>query len=102
MTDTGSISSGTTQVGEVQRPLAAVSKISKAGNITFFSEGEDWIIDRRDPLAEKILELVRQVKRKTRMYEHRGTYRMRAWLIPDGPAGDKTIAKASPFVRQGS
>ena len=102
MTDTGSISSGTTQVGEVQRPLAAVSKISKAGNITIFSEGEDWIIDRRDSLAERILELVRKVKRKTQLYEHRGTYRMRAWLIPEGTAGDKVVAKAAPFVGQGS
>ena len=102
MTDTGAISSGTTQIGEVQRPLAAVSKLSKAGNITIFSEGEDWIIDRRDPLAERILELVRKVKRKTQMYEHRGTYRMRAWLIPEGPAGDKVIATAAPFVGQGS
>ncbi len=102
MTDTGAVSSGTTQVGEVQRPLAAVSKISKAGNLTFFSEGEDWIIDRRDPLAEKILELVKRVKRKTRLYEHRGTYRMRAWLIPEGAAGDKVIAKASLFAGQGS
>ena len=102
MTDTGGISSGTTQIGEVQRPLAAVSKISKAGNMTIFNEDENWIIDGRDPLAEKILELVRKVKRKTQIYEHRGTYRMRAWLIPEGPAGDKVVAKAAPFVRQGS
>ena len=102
MTDAGAISSGTTQVGEVQRPLAAVSKISKAGNITLFSEGDDWIIDRRDPFAEEILKLVRKVKKKTQLYEHRGTYRMRAWLIPEGPVGDKKIAMASPFARQGS
>ena len=102
MTDTGAVGSGTTQVGDVQRPLAVVSKNSKAGNITVFSEGEDWIIDRRDPLAEQIITLIQKVKKKTRIYEHRGTYRMRAWMIPDGPAGDKTIAKASPFVRQGS
>ena len=75
-----------------------MSKILKADNISFFSEGEDWIIDRRDPLVEKILELVRRVQQKTRMYEHRGTYRMRAWLIPEKASEEPT----NPFGRQGA
>ena len=83
MVESGDVARGTTQVGEVRRPLAAVSKITKANNICFFSQGEDWIIDKKDPLAEQILELVQRARLKTRMYEHKGTYRMRAWLIPE-------------------
>ena len=46
MTEHGNISCGTTQVGEVRRPLAAVSKITKAKNIAFFDEDNDWILDK--------------------------------------------------------
>ena len=98
MTETGEVSRGTTQVGEVRRPLAAVSKITKANNIAFFCDGDDWIIDRRDELAEAILKLVRKVKRKTKMYQHKGTYRMRAWLIPEETNGD---GSSRPFGGQG-
>ena len=35
MTDSGSIAKRTTQVGEVKRPLAAVSKIVDAKNMKF-------------------------------------------------------------------
>ena len=79
--------------------MAAVSKITKAGQIAFFSEGEDWLIDKKDKLAAEILELVRRVKRKTKVYEHKGTYRMRAWMLP----GDKAKnGSAAPFGRQGA
>ena len=98
MTETGGVSQGTTQVGEVRRPLAAVSKITKANNIAFFCDGDDWIIDRRDELADAILKLVRKVKRKTKMYQHKGTYRMRAWLIPEEASGEEG---GRPFGRQG-
>ena len=60
MNEHGGIAHGTTQVGEVRRPLAAVSKITKAGNIAFFSEGSDWIINKKDKVADEILELVKQ------------------------------------------
>ena len=99
MTETGEIARGTTQIGEVKRPLAAVSRITKANNIVFFSEGEDFIIDRKDELADAILKLVRKVRRKTKLYQHKGTYRMRAWLIPDSHSSE---GAASPFGRQGS
>ena len=89
---------GTTQIGEVKRPLAAVSKITEANNIVFFSQGEDWIIDKRDEVADAILKLVRQATKKTRLHQHKGTYRMRAWLIPDG---DKAIGGKGPFQRPG-
>ena len=89
---------GTTQIGEVRRPLAAVSKITKANNIAFFFDGDDWITDRRDELAEAILKLVRKVKRKTKMYQHKGTYRMRAWLIPEEADGEEC---KRPFGGQG-
>ena len=66
--------------------------------IAFFCEDEDWIIDRRDPVAEEIIKLVRKVKMKTKMHEHRGTYRMRAWLMPEKTEkGGK-----APFHRQGA
>ena len=52
-------SKGTTQVGKVRRPLAAVSKITKAKKIGFFCEDEDWIIDRTDPLADHVINLVK-------------------------------------------
>ena len=98
MTESGSIAQGTTQVGEVRRPLAAVSKITKADKIVCFSEGEDWIIDKKDEVAAEILALVRRAKKKTKLYEHKGTYRMRAWMLP----GDKAKnGPASPFGRQG-
>ena len=70
-------------MGEVKRPLAAVSKITKAGNIAFFSEGEDWLIDKRNPAAIEILKLIQKVKKKTKVYQHKGTYRLRAWLLPE-------------------
>ena len=98
MTEHGDVASGTTQIGEVKRPLAAVSNITKGKvkKIAFFCEDEDWIIDRRDPVAEEILKLVRRAKLKTKVHEHKGTYRMRAWLMP--PKVEKG-AKA-PFHRQ--
>ena len=36
----------------------------------------------KDPIAQKILGLIEKVRLKTKMYEHKGTYRMRAWLVP--------------------
>ena len=91
MSESGAINQGTTQIGDVRRPLAAVSKITAAKNLVFFSEEENWIIDSRDELAKQIVELVRRAKRKTKMYQHKGTYRMRAWLIPEkqGVSGGK-------------
>ena len=38
----------------------------------------------------------RIVKMKTKIHEHKGTYRMRAWLIPKGAAADP----ATPFGGQ--
>ena len=104
MTETGTIKQNRTQVGEVRRPLQAVSELSKANQITFFCQDEDWIIDRRDPVADQLVALVRKAKAKTRMYEHRGTYRMRAWMIPgDGTQEEAAKSKGSvrPFGRQG-
>ena len=92
---------GTTQIGEVRRPLAAVSKITKAGQVAFFSQGEDWLLDKRDPLVQEILRLVKMVKRKTKLYEHKGTYRMRAWLLPGNDDGSKGVREENPFGRQG-
>ena len=82
--------------------MAAVSKISKAGNVTIFSEGEDWIMDKRDPIVQEILTPVKKVQKKTKIYEHRGTYRMRAWIIPEGKEGDSKVRQANPFGRQGA
>ena len=98
MTESGAVSRGTTQIGEVRRPLAAVSKITKAGNLVIFSEGDDWIIDRRDEVADAILKLVRQATKKVKMYQHKGTYRMRAWLIPEGSSVGES---KGPFGRPG-
>ena len=55
MTEHGGISKGTARIGKVTAPLAAVSKITKASNIAFCSEGCGWIIDRKDELADQIL-----------------------------------------------
>merc|ERR1712079_629609 len=104
MTEGGVIKKGTTQIGEVKRPLAAVSDMTKANQIVFFCEGEDWIIDRRDPLAEELIKIVQRVRRRTRMYEHKGTYRVRAWMIPgEDSEDDAANSKVSgrPFGRQG-
>ena len=82
MVESGDLARGTTQIGDVKRPPAAVSRITKANNIAFFSQGQDWILDLKDPIAQKILGLIEKVRLKTKMYEHKGTYRMRAWLVP--------------------
>ena len=78
--------------------------MAKANQIVFFCEGEDWIVDRRDPLAKELISIVQRVRQKTRMYEHKGTYRVRAWMIPgeeskDEAAGPKGAGR--PFGRQG-
>ena len=77
-----------------------MSKITKAGQIAFFSQGEDWLIDKRDPIAIEILNLVQKAKRKTKLYEHKGTYRLRAWMVP-GNQTEKNIVSTGPFGRQG-
>ena len=95
---------GTTQVGDVKRPLAAVSDMTAANQIVFFCEGEDWVIDRKDPVAKEMVELARKAREKTRMYQHKGTYRVRAWMVPGGDDVDEKSApkgKAAPFGRQG-
>ena len=67
-------------------------------NIVFFCEDEDWIIPRSDPITDEIIRLVKKAKDKTQMHAHRGTYRMRAWMIPE-----EVPAKSfRPFGRQGS
>ena len=95
MVESGAIKRCRTQVGEVRRPLAAVSQLTKdETNIVFFCEGEDWIIPRSDPLTKQIIQLVQRIKDKTKMHAHKGTYRMRAWMIPEK-------VPASTFGRQG-
>ena len=59
-----------------------MSEITKANHIAFFCSGEDWLIDRSDPIAQQIVTLVQKVRKKTKVYEHKGTYRLRAWMIP--------------------
>ena len=98
MTEGGSVNRGTTQIGKVRRPLAAVSKITEANNLVIFCKDDDWIIDRRDEVADAIMKLVRQAKRKTKMYQHKGTYRMRAWLMPEG---ETTVGSKGNFQRPG-
>ena len=98
MTEHGDVARGTTQIGKVKRPLAAVSNMSKRGKkIVLICEDNDWAIDRRDPLAQQIMDLVEKVKMKTKIHEHKGTYRMRAWLIPQGA---KALEPDAPFGRQ--
>ena len=79
--------------------MAAVSKITEAGNIAFFAEDENWLINMKDDVANENLELVRKAKKKTKVHKHRGTYRMRAWLIPEGGTTKKSNGR--PFGRQG-
>ena len=100
MDESGAIKKGTTQIGEVRRPLGAVSKVTKANNIVFFSDGCDYIIDRRDPIAADIIKMVERAKLKTKMYLHKGTYRIRAWVVPEKSTDDNNNA-ANPFGRQG-
>ena len=105
MTEAGVMKKGTTQVGEVKRPLAAVSDMTAANQIVFFCEGEDWVIDRKDPVAAQMVELARKAQQKTKMYQHKGTYRVRAWMVPgkeDRGEDSKPKGKAGPFGRQGS
>ena len=77
--------------------LAAVSDMTAANQIVFFCEGEDWVIDRKDPVAKEMVRLAQKAKENTRMYQHKGTYRIRAWLVPEGHKGnDKS---SIPFGR---
>ena len=85
--------------------MAAVSDMTAANQIVFFCEGDDWVIDRRDPVASEMIKMAQKAQKKTKMYQHKGTYRVRAWMVPgeennkktDMPKGD-----AAPFGRQGS
>ena len=99
LTEDGSMSRATTQVGDVKRPLAAVSRITQANNIAFFCDDCDYIINRKDPVAEKIIELVKQASLKTKMYKQKGTYRIRAWIVPESQKGGKK--SSGPFGRPG-
>ena len=101
VTDAGGLARGTTQIGEVKRPLAAVSKIAAAGNIVLFSTDSDYIIDKSDPIAAEILQLVRKIRKKTPMYLDRGTYRMRAWIVPENANLSECAPNAAPFGGQG-
>ena len=71
----------------------------RAKKIVLFCEDDDWAIDRRDLIAAQIMELVSKAKMKTKIHEHRGTYRMRAWLVPPGTTS-KTAEPDAPFGRQ--
>ena len=63
------------------------------------SRAADWLLDKKDPIVQQILSLVRKVKRKTQLYEHKGTYRLRAWMIPGNQNGNEV--STAPFGRQG-
>ena len=85
-------------MGEVRRPLAAVSQMTKdQKNIVFFYENEDWIIPRSNPAAKEIIKLVQSIQNKTKMHAHKGTYRLRAWLVPENKSA-KGLKR--PFGRQ--
>ena len=84
-----------TEAGRVAKGTAAVSKIIAAGNFAFFSSEENCLIDSRDQLAQKVLKMIQQIKKRTTIYEHKGTYRMRAWMMPAGQGS------GAPFGRQG-
>ena len=101
LTDAGTIARGSTQIGEVKRPLAAVSKITAAGNLVMFGDGCDFIIDESDPAVAEIKRLVGMVRKKTPMYLHKGTYRMRAWILPENSGLDQRKIDAAPFGGQG-
>ena len=100
MLESGAVNKGKTQIGDVRRPLAAVSQLTKdARNIVFFSEGEDWIIPRSGPIADEILRLVKSIpaQEKIQMHAHKGTYRMRAWIVPETAPAKRP---SRPFGRQ--
>ena len=78
-----------------------MSRITAANNIGFFCQDEDWIIDKRDPVAAEIIKLVQKATMKTKMYQHKGTYRIRAWLVPENVKKEDLAKKARPFGRQG-
>ena len=57
------------------------------------------MINKKDPLAEELLKIVRKIKAKTKLHEVKGTYRMRAWMVP-AKKNDKD-SSADLFGRQG-
>ena len=87
---------GTTQIGEVKRPLAAVSKITAKKKLVCFHEEENCIIDPDDPVYEQIVKLMKAAVKKTKMHLHKGTYHIRAWVLP--PKGKEG---SGPFARPG-
>ena len=67
-----------------------------------FFEGEDWIIDGKDPVVPEIIKLVQKATEKVKMYEHKGTNRIRAWLLPgDLAKKNQGASRSTPFHRQG-
>ena len=78
--------------------------MTKSNQIVFFCQNEDWIVDRRDPLAEELIKIIKRIRQKTQMYEHKGTYRLRAWMVPGDELNDNAAEPkgiAHPFGRQG-
>ena len=81
--------------------------MTAANQIVFFCDGEDWVIDRRDPVAAEMVRLAQRAQQKTKMYQQKGTYRVRAWMVPGGEEEEKKSqpkgkAAKTPFGRQGS
>ena len=61
-------------------------------------------MDRRDPLADELIKIIKKVRQKTQMYEHKGTYRLRAWMVPGDELDEEPAlpkGSARPFGRQG-
>ena len=59
------------------------------------------VSNMKDDLADEIINLVRRAKKKTKVHKHKGTYRMRAWLVPEGK-GTTGGGSSRPFGRQGA
>ena len=102
MDENGNIEKRKTQIGEVRRPLAAVCEYSRDFKICFFCEDENWIIDRNDELASELVRIVQKIKKKQKMHEHKGTYRVRSWLLPGDDKDADNKKNANPFGWQGS
>ena len=58
-------------------------------------------MNQRDELVKEIIDLARWAKKKTKVHKHKGTYRMRAWLVPEGK-GTTGGGSSRPFGRQGA
>ena len=70
---------------DVRKPLLAVSAVNGKGCPVWFDGPESFIVPKGAAQLPEIRNLIQQIKAKIKLYQHKGTYVMKAWHKPSGP-----------------